>query len=228
MVPCPWARQGIDRLAGLDVGVCLTLTAPWAHYRYGPITHAPSLLGGDGGFAESDEDLWDHADVDEVERECQAQIERAMQWGIEVTHLEADARALTHRPEFFDVYLGLALRYGLPMSLPPQVELDRLGFPVQELALDAGALFADQTISLESAALDDVIRDLPAGISEVHLSPAISTPELEALDPHFERRVGDRALLCETRRLDNTIRDAGVSLIGYRTIRERLGSTGSH
>ncbi len=52
MVPCPWAREASSRYRGEDVGVHLTLNAEYELYRWGPITHAPSLLGGDGGFPE--------------------------------------------------------------------------------------------------------------------------------------------------------------------------------
>jgi len=78
MVPCPWAREASSRYRGEDVGVHLTLNAEYELYQWGPITHAPSLLGGDGGFPRTVEDVWDHADLDEVRRECRAQIERAV------------------------------------------------------------------------------------------------------------------------------------------------------
>ena len=110
MVPCPWAREASSRYRGEDIGVHLTVNAEYELYRWGPITHAPSLLGGDGGFPRTLEDVWDHADLDEVRRECRAQIERAILWGFDVSHLDAHMGALQLRPEFFDVYLELARR----------------------------------------------------------------------------------------------------------------------
>ena len=56
MVPCPWAREAAAQYRGEDVGVHLTLTSEWELYRWGPITQAPSLLGGDGGFPRTIED----------------------------------------------------------------------------------------------------------------------------------------------------------------------------
>jgi len=70
MVPCPWARHAAAAYRGEDVGVHLTLNAELDLYRWGPITHAPSLLDGDGGFPRTVADLWDHADLDEARREC--------------------------------------------------------------------------------------------------------------------------------------------------------------
>ena len=92
-----------------DLGVHLTLNSEHPFYQWGPITHAPSLLSGGGGFPASIDDLWEHADADEVRRECRAQIERAIVWGIDVTHLAPHLSAITLRPEFFDVYLSVRL-----------------------------------------------------------------------------------------------------------------------
>src|SRR4030095_13599755 len=68
MVPCPWARDAAARYRGEDVGVHLTLNAEHDLYRWGPITHAPSLLDGDGGFPRTPRRVWDHADLDEARR----------------------------------------------------------------------------------------------------------------------------------------------------------------
>src|SRR5262249_30108309 len=89
MVPCPWARDAAAQHRGEDVGVHLTLNSEWETYRWGPITHSASLLDGDGGFPRTVEDTWEHADLDEVRRECRAQIERAIMWGFDVSHLDS-------------------------------------------------------------------------------------------------------------------------------------------
>src|SRR5690606_17301556 len=78
MVPCTWSRQAAKDYMGEDVGVHLTLNAEYDLYRWGPITRAPSLLDGDGGFPRTITDVWDHADLDEVRRELRSQIERAI------------------------------------------------------------------------------------------------------------------------------------------------------
>ena len=111
MVPAPWARHAAaEYRPSDDIGVHLTLNAEHAAYRWGPITHAPSLLSGEGGFPRNLDDLWEHADPDEVYRELKAQIERAIAWGIDVTHLAPHLTAITLRPEFFGIYLELAHR----------------------------------------------------------------------------------------------------------------------
>jgi len=100
MVPAPWARHAVLNYADDDIGVHLTLNSEHAMYRWGPITHAPSLQSGEGGFPRTIDDLWEHADSTEVFRECRAQIARAIEWGIDVTHLAPHLTAITLRPEF--------------------------------------------------------------------------------------------------------------------------------
>jgi chitin disaccharide deacetylase len=124
--------------------VQLTLNAEFDLYRWGPITHAPSLVDGDGGFPRTPDELWEHADLDEVRRECRTQIERAIVWGFDVSHLDSHLGALHMRPEFFDVYLDLAVEFRLPIRLPGRCGSERAaGFPLRRLAADEGILFPD-------------------------------------------------------------------------------------
>jgi hypothetical protein len=46
MVPAPWARHAVLNQRGEDIGVHLTMNSEHDLYRWGPITHAPSLLSG--------------------------------------------------------------------------------------------------------------------------------------------------------------------------------------
>src|SRR6185437_13718217 len=144
MVPCPWAREASSRYRGEDVGVHLTVNAEYELYRWGPITHAPSLLDGDGGFPRTLEDVWDHADLDEVRKELRAQIERAIYWGFDVSHLDSHMGTVQLRPEFFDVYLELAVDFGLPLRLSGSSTERVVGFPFRQLAAEEGVLFRSE------------------------------------------------------------------------------------
>jgi chitin disaccharide deacetylase len=48
MVPCPWFREIAEAAAadpGLDLGVHLTLTSEWPHYRWQPLSTASRASG---------------------------------------------------------------------------------------------------------------------------------------------------------------------------------------
>ena len=186
MVPAPWSCHAAGMYEpGDDIGVHLTLNAEHRKYRWGPITHAPSLLSGDGGFPRSIDDLWEHADPEEVRRECRAQIERALAWDIDVTHLAPHLTAITLRPEFFDVYLDMAVEFALPIRLPSTITAEQAGFPFRRLAAEEGVVFPDHFDHDWRAGSRErvygAIRALQPGVTEIHVQPAIDTPEVRAL-----------------------------------------------
>jgi predicted glycoside hydrolase/deacetylase ChbG (UPF0249 family) len=229
MVPCPWAREASARYRGEDVGVHLTLNAEYELYRWGPISHAPSLLDGDGGFPRTLDDIWEHADLDEARRECRAQLERAIYWGFDVSHLDSHLGTLQGRPEFFDLFLELAVEFRLPLRLGgPTTEHDT-GFPFRRLAAEEGVLFPDNLVAVRNRplarALEAVLSDLAPGVTEVTCRPALDTPELRSLAPDWPSRVEEHDALVNDHSLRRLVERAGVTLIGYRPIRDLMRST---
>jgi predicted glycoside hydrolase/deacetylase ChbG (UPF0249 family) len=224
MVPCPWAREAASRYRGEDVGVHLTLNAEFDLYRWGPITHAPSLLDGDGGFPRTVEDVWEHADVEEVRRECRAQIERAIYWGFDVSHLDSHMGTLQLRPEFFDVYLEMAIEFRLPLRLSGGSSERVAGFPFRKLAAEEGVLFPDHFVLVRGVgsrrAVERVLFDLRPGVTEIYVHPAVDTAELRSFAPDWAARVDDHDLVTRDHSLRALAERAGVRFVGYREIRE--------
>ncbi len=225
MVPCPWAREASSRYRGEDIGVHLTVNAEYELYRWGPITHAPSLLGGDGGFPRTVQDVWDHADLDEVRRECRAQIERAILWGFDVSHLDAHMGTLQLRPEFFDVYLDMAVEFGLPLRMFSTGMERFVGFPARAVAADAGAVFTDHMRFVPGVGsrqmFEKDLKTLRPGVTEFHLHPAVDSPELQSLArDDWEARVDDHRMICTEGWVRQAIDAAGATLIGFRPLRE--------
>ncbi len=223
MVPAPWARHAAHMYNGDDVGVHLTLNAEHEMYRWGPITQAPSLLSGDGGFPRDVNDLWEHADPAEVLRECRAQIERATMWGFDVSHLAPHLSAITLRPAFFDIYLELAVEFRLPIRLPSTLSAEEAGFPFRQLAHDEGVIFPDhfdhdwRPGSRER--VYQAVRTLQPGVTEIHIQPAIDTPEVRALTPDAQEWIDDLTLAVEDTTLPALLAESGAILIGYRDLR---------
>jgi chitin disaccharide deacetylase len=230
MVPCPWAREAAARYRGEDVGVHLTLNAEHDLYRWGPITHAPSLLDGDGGFPRTPLDLWDHADLDEARRELRAQVERAILWGFDVSHLDSHMATLQQKPEFFDIYLDLAVEFALPIRLTGPETERTVGFPFRKLAAEEGVVFPDHFTYLRGAGsrreIERAIADLPPGLTEIHVHPAVDTPELRAQTPDWAGRVDDHDLVVNDHSLPALLDRLGVTRIGYRRLRDLQRSGG--
>lgn len=228
MVPCPWARGAAADYRGEDVGVQLTLNAEWDLYRWGPITQAPSLLDGDGGFPRTVTDVWEHADLDEVRRECRAQIERAIYWGFDVSHVDSHMGTLQLRPEFFDIYLDLAAEFALPLRLSGAETERMIGFPFRSLAAERGVVFPDHFLHVAGtgsrAKLERTVGELRPGVTEVYAHPAHDTPELRAMSPDWRDRVDDHRLLVEDPGLRPALGRGGIHLIGYRQLRALMRS----
>lgn len=223
MVPAPWAREAAFQYRGEDIGVHLTLNAEHDRYRWGPITRAPSLLDGDGGFPRTVDDLWDHADLDEARRELRAQIERAILWGFDVTHLDSHLGALQLRPEFFDIYLDLAVDFALPIRLSDASTERAIGFPFRNLAAAEGIVFPDHFVHVPATgsrhAIDHAVAHLEPGVTELHVRPALDTPEQRALDDHWSHRVDDHHLVTVETTLADRLAEAGAVSIGYAELR---------
>jgi chitin disaccharide deacetylase len=223
MVPCPWARDAASAYRGEDVGVHLTLNSEWETYRWGPITHSPSLLDGDGGFPRTIQDVWDHADLEEVRKECRAQIERAIFWGFDVSHLDSHMGTLQLRPEFFDVYLELAAEFRLPLRMAGASAESVVGFPFRRLAAEEGIVSTDWFVYTHVGSRRTVERtllDLRPGVTEIYFHPAVDTDELRASHPDWPGRVEDHASLCDDPTLRDMVERSGAKLIGFRELRE--------
>ena len=230
MVPAPWARHAVQHLQpGDDIGVHLTLVSEHPEYRWGPLTYAPSLQSGDGGFPSTLDDLWEHADSEEVLRECRAQVERALLWGVDVTHLAPHLTSITLRPEFFDVYLELAAEYRLPIRLPSSISLNEAGFDFRGLARDEGVLFPDHFdhdwSSGSRQRVLDSINKLQSGVTEIHVQPVIDSPEVRALGYVCLGWIDDLALITGSE-VREALAAAGATLIGYRQIRDAMRAAG--
>lgn len=123
MVPCPWFREVVsiaEATPGLDIGVHLTLTSEWEHYRWRPLStasKASGLIDADGFMWRRVPMLREHVVVEAAEAEMRAQIDTALAAGLAITHLDTHmGAALT--PELVDVYVRLGRDYGLPILFP--------------------------------------------------------------------------------------------------------------
>ncbi len=127
MVPCPWFREIASAAAqdpSLDLGVHLTLTSEWPQYRWGPLsTRSPAsgLIDQQGYFPRNCLDLRRQLNVEAAEIELHMQIDRALEAGIDVTHLDTHMGAALV-PELVDIYVRLGLEYRLPVLLPREID----------------------------------------------------------------------------------------------------------
>jgi predicted glycoside hydrolase/deacetylase ChbG (UPF0249 family) len=135
MVPCPWFPEIAAYAAehpSLDFGLHLTLTSEWKNYKWDgvlPAEEIPGLVGADGYFYPSVEEVVLHATAGEVEREIRAQVERALAFGIKPSHLDSHMGTLFANPDFLAAYLKVGQEYGIPVFVPLQANGNPSGAP---------------------------------------------------------------------------------------------------
>jgi chitin disaccharide deacetylase len=236
MAPCPWFTEVAAYAKAhpeADLGLHLTLTAEWETYRWGPIASralVPSLVGSDGNFYASPEDVAKHAKLNEVETEIRAQIERAKAMGIEPTHLDAHMHTLYTTPELFGVFLKVAREYKLPIRMarndqPFQAMLPLMapGDPIPDAIFSPGE---DVPASGWTAYYVNLIKNLQPGVTEVFLHLAHDDAETQAIMVNHP----DWGAAWRQRELDTVsgpefrkaLKDNHVILIGWRDIKKLL------
>jgi hypothetical protein len=114
MIPCPWlpeiaayARTHPDA----DLGLHLTLTSEWTHYRWGPVLakeRVPSLFDSNGYLYLTETEAAAHIDPKQAEMEIRAQIARAKALGIQPTHLDSHMGTLYQNQALFETLFRVA------------------------------------------------------------------------------------------------------------------------
>ena len=202
MVPCPWALEAARMFKGLAVGVHLTLTAEYYGYRWRGLTSGSSLHDRDGFLPSTTEQALRQLGADDARTECRAQIAQALDWGIDVTHLDAHMNVMMARVDLLEVYLQLAADFRLPVRLrSPQAENDQ-EFGAHERANALGILHNEHLVYPWPRNTRDVffeeIPDLPAGVSEIFAHPVFDGDELRAYDrKNTKIRIADAACMTD-------------------------------
>ena len=243
MVPCPWFEEAAARARGLgdaiDLGVHLTLTAEWENYRWGPVVGArsvPSLVDARGYFPRSFAECSARAEPEQAELELRAQIDRALDSGIDVTHLDSHMGTV-FAPQLLGVYLQLAREYRLPAFVvrPDPGLLERMG--LDSAASEVAKLFDAYEVEgfpvFDAVDLDSLsfapgdgeahnlrrLANLKPGVTYLVSHPARAGEELSAIAPEahcrdFERRFygGDAGR--------KALAEAGVETLGMRALRD--------
>ncbi len=224
MVACPWYLEAAEILRDqpqVSVGIHLTLNSEWEHYKWGPVlgrSRVPTLVDANGHFHATEAAFAaGEPDLEEVELELRAQIERARQAGLRVDYLDYHMLTAVSTPELREIVEGLAREYGLGLAM----------------------YFNERSASLWDVApekkfttlLDIVRRLLPARPTLLVMHLGLETPEMSALvdlnnplDPFRVARHRQAELEALTSpAFRRSIADRGIRLITYREIIERRG-----
>lgn len=221
MTPCPWALHAIHLLQenpDIAFGVHLTAICEMVNYGWGPLTpkeKVPSMIDDRGYFysLERMPEFLKVAKLDEVEVEFRAQIEMVLAANLNPTHLDWHCMYDGGRWDIFDMTVGLANEYGLAVRVGEQPDrLRSQGLPTN----DHG--FVDSfnlDIVDKSALYAQMLRDLPVGLTEWAVHPAIENDELLTIEHHGDhvRQTDFDFLMSDEAR--EIIQQEGIILLNY-------------
>jgi chitin disaccharide deacetylase len=234
MVPCPWFPEIAAYAAShphADMGLHLTLTSEWNFYKWGPVSgkEAVPKMVNQYGFLFSDVDsVVKSSNAAEVEKELRAQIERAKQFGIDITHLDSHMGTLFASKDFLLVLLKLGKEYKLPVLMN------------QQIATLAGSADVNSNVVLNNIYVEsppdyangaeayytNILKSLQPGVSEIILHAAYDDSEMQAVTinhPDYGaawRQADFNFFSSET--CKKLLKENGIQLITWREIRDKV------
>lgn len=234
MVPCPWLPKAVDFAKAnpqANLGVHTTLTSEWKKYKWGPVlgrTAVPSLVDPMGYFYEDVREVYAHANLEDVEKEVKAQIQKAIDAGVDVTHFDSHMGTMQYDPKYHQLYLKIAKDLNLPCRVAGRELMRRFnGEALVDMADEMGVLHPDflqlegpDKVEDTAAHWTKVLQGLkPGEVSEIYIHPGYDTPEMRDTTSSWKQRTADSDFF-KSAEAKALIKSLGIELISYRELRE--------
>ncbi|CAM4204247.1 polysaccharide deacetylase family protein [Paenibacillus alkaliterrae] len=231
----------------IDVGVHFTFTSEWDAYRWGPVNRkgsTASLVANEGYFPKDCKTFEQQADPEQVKAELIAQIEMALALGMKPSHADnhmGSLYGLATGRHFLPIVLDVCASYGLPFRLPRfllqengQVappELAEQAKQLAQLADSKGVVILDYLIGLPfqlqagetfdtlKANMQQLLKGLHSGVTELIIHPSLVTDELLAFHGQPEKR-GMELELFRDADIRQTLQEEGIRLIRWRELQK--------
>jgi chitin disaccharide deacetylase len=243
MVPCPWFKE-IAAYAKAhperDFGLHLTLNSEWDNYRWGPVAgkdKVASLVDKEGYLWDSVEEVAANAKTADVEFELEAQVQRALDFGVPVTHLDTHMGALVSRPDLVEAYVNVGVKFNVPVfflrnlgnevpneqvrarSQPLIAKLEKHNLPVLDYLTQ---LYTDGGFDDKRAEYLNAIATSKPGIQYLILHCGYDDSELQAITASSKRRDIDRRVFTD-RDFIEAVKKTGVEVVTWKQVREMHG-----
>ena len=235
MVPCPWFPEIASYAKShpeKDFGIHLCHTSEWNKYRWGPVADRAKVSGlvdPQGYLWHEVPDVYAHATPEQALIEGRAQIQRALDAGVDVTHLDSHMGTLQYDPRYLQMYVQLAVEFDLPVRMASQETMTRNGHPeLRDQIAAKGILFPDHFIYDElkeegkgvKAFWLRVVKDLKPGITELYIHAALPSDELKAITGSWRTRSEQCELFAHDEEMKQLVAGQNIILIGYRPLRD--------
>jgi chitin disaccharide deacetylase len=234
MVPCPWFEEIAAYARATptaDFGLHLTHTSEWKVYKWGPVASkhlVPGLVTPQGYLWPDIMSVYKHATPEQALVEARAQIKKAQEAGIDITHLDSHMGALQYDLRFHQAYRQLGKEFDLPIRMGNQDLLAKLGGAHLRGELDAdGTLYPDYLIHDQrkqgepvEAYWKRILGELKPGVTELYIHPAVAGEEMEHITGSWKERDTEYHLFTDDAGVKALIQQRGIKLIGWRALRD--------
>lgn len=235
MVPCPWFPEMVEyarKHPEKDFGLHLTQTSEWQTYRWGPVasrSEVPGLIDPEGYLWRSVPQVYAKGTPREAYLEARAQVRKALDAGVDVTHLDSHMGTLQMNAAYVEQYLRLAVEFDLPVRMASQATLEKMGGPGQRAAFAArGIVFPDDFVYED---LKDEPKDvkgywmgklatLRPGVTELFIHAGMATDELKAITGSWKTRTEEFEAFTRDPDVKSLLERQKVVRIGWRPLRE--------
>jgi chitin disaccharide deacetylase len=193
MVPTPWFPEIAHYAAthpNADLGLHITLTSEWKYLKWGPVTPdhlVPGLVNKNGFLYSSVDSVRRSATAAEVEEETRNQVKRAIQFGIDPTHLDSHMGTLFSRPDYLKAYIKVGREYKIPVFIPRPLE-NMLGVKFDTMTTDKDVL-VDHVVTAGpqhlkagfAAFYTTALKNLQPGLTYLIIHTAYDNEEMKAV-----------------------------------------------
>jgi predicted glycoside hydrolase/deacetylase ChbG (UPF0249 family) len=242
MVPCPWFKEFAAYAKAhpdKDFGIHLTINSEWENYRWGPVAgrdKVPSLVDGEGYLWDNVAQVVTNANVEEVRTELRAQVQRALDFGVPLSHLDTHMGAVVSRPDLVEVYVQIGVEFNLPVlflrnfggAVPDESVRNRASQLIKVLD-DHKLPVLDQLTQLYTyGSFEDkksqYLRAIAEGKPGVHyliVHCGYDDEELRAITNSSKLRDTDRRVVCDAD-FKAEVAKTGVTVVTWKQVREML------
>ena len=232
MVPCPWFSEIVEYAKAnpnRDFGIHLALTSEWKYYRWTGIAPKESVKGlydPNGYLWGSVEDVYKHATPQEALIEGRAQIQRALDAGIKVTHIDSHMGTYQLNPDYMKIYFQLASEFNLPLRMASQKTMEKFGFEnMRKEYAEKGLVFTDYFIYDElqnykevKSFWTDIIKNLKPGVTELYIHASKMSDELKYITYSSKTRAEEAELFTYDKEFKELLEKENIKLISYRPL----------
>ncbi|RKN72938.1 polysaccharide deacetylase family protein [Paenibacillus ginsengarvi] len=250
MPPAPAFREAAEWARSrphLPLGLHLTLTSEFSGLRWKSLTGRASLHDESGFMHRTVADFEQYALAKDVKTEMRAQFQAVKKAGLRIIHVDnhmGSLYGLATGRSFLPHVLWQCAKRGMPFRIFRRIYpkdrflasipgAEKALAPVVALADTLGVGIPDYLLShpyhIEEGETYDSFKrslvlklyDLPEGVSETYIHPAVPDAQLEKLIPSWSKRVWEYRLMLDPD-FAYALKDAKVTLTNYAYVRDHM------